>query len=167
MGPRTAAVALLVVIVGGCTFERRPAASGSADTVNGVAAERASVERAEARAALRRLQELRRRGDPTGVARLLVPDAPILRDGRPARPPLDPGAGPSFLVPGAELGSWRVTVDGRPTGATGAGLLFVLRYRAAPAGDGGRASGALETILLVPGEDGWRVGLLHRTGHAP
>lgn len=156
-------LAVAVLLMGGCRFERR--AGGEEE---GTAAEARSapspVDAAgalPAEEALLAFQGYREAGAVEEARVLLHPDAELLSDGERY------GAGAAeselrpLLAPGQDLGSW--TISRIDTLAAGGGRLFVVGYDGPVAGDAGPPGGWVESILLVPASGGWRVRLLHRS----
>lgn len=146
------ALALVVVTLGSCTFERR------ARDDDAGAGEEAPEGEAGARLALESFQAARRAGDAAAARLRLASEAVLLRNGRTVEWRDGGPAADSLLAPGPSLGEWRPHLDGRRL--TEEEVLFVLRY--GPAGDGDAV--ATETLLLAAGPEGWRIRLLHRSG---
>lgn len=150
------ALAVLLLVAGSCTFERR--APDEATTAGDTAEASGEAEAIRAaRSALEAFQARRRAGDDEGARALLAPEAVLLLNGRPLAWREAPASADPLLGPGASLGRWRLSAGARRLGEE---VLFSLAY-----GPGDAPSPeALETVLLMPGPDGWRVRLLHRTG---
>lgn len=149
----------MLLVLPGCTFERRPPVEGSDGADDAVGESDAGARLEAARSVLEELQRVRSSDAPGDLEGLIHPDAVLVVDGRPL-----PGGG----ADGAEADSlalegesWRIVLeDGSLPGPS---VLFVLRYPASE--DGGAARS--ETILLTRDEGRWAVRALSRAVAGP
>lgn len=155
---------LLVGAVGGCTLEHRPdvqpdgAAVSAADPAGAVA----TVEDS-ARAVVAAFREALALGDGARVAALTVPGALLVdqEEGVRWRRATEPdGALPSPL--GSARGGLAWAVVSSEYARMGEAGLLVTRYVAEVAGEEVPWS-AVESIVVVRTEEGWRIRYLHRS----
>lgn len=148
----------------GCTLEHRPdiqpdeAALEAADP----ATPRASAEDS-ARAVVSAFREALALGDGARVAALTAPDALLVdqEEGVRWRHAAEPaGVLPSPLVPGGDGLAWTVTSS--EYARLGEAGLLVTRYTAEVAGEEVPWT-AVESVVVVRTEEGWRVRYLHRS----
>lgn len=148
------------VVVAGCRFAERSesgeeAAASAVFRESGLRQETGEGELRSAEAFLGSLQTLRARGAVEEVRALLDPGAALV-DGATVHG----GGAPEselrdLLAPGAGFGTWSLLEEGRAEG----GRLFLLEYRR----EGSPEARVVESLLLVPGREGWRIRLLHRS----
>lgn len=144
----------VLLVLPGCTFERRPPVEGSDGAGDAVGESDAAARLEAARSFLEELQRVRSSDAPSQLERLIHPDAVLVVDGRPLA-----GGGADGTEAGGlalEGASWRIVLeDGSLPGPS---VLFVLRY---PASEGGGAARS-ETILLTRDDGRWGVRALSR-----
>lgn len=150
----------VLLVLSGCTFERRPPVEGSDEVGDAVGEAEAGARLEAARSFLEELQRVRSSDAPGDVESLVHPDAALVVDGRPL-----PGGGADGVEAeglALEAGSWRIVLeDGSLPGPS---VLFVLRYPASEDGEAPRS----ETILLTRDGDGrWGVRALSRAVVGP